>query len=127
MPSSNRGFSQRLHMALDMSGLKKGRGRTTQLADLFDVSRETARKWLNAEGLPELARQIDMAVRFGVNFEWLATGRGAPEGVTGVREPPAMYRPETREQLRLVGIVTRLPRERRNALLLIAEALADVT
>ncbi|MBB3227506.1 transcriptional regulator with XRE-family HTH domain [Luteibacter sp. Sphag1AF] len=109
-----------------MAGLKKGRGRTTQLADLFDVSRETARKWLNAEGLPELARQIDMAVRFGVNFEWLATGRGAPDGATGVREAPAMYRPETRDQLRLVGLVTRLPRERRNALLVLVEALAEV-
>ncbi|SFW57874.1 MULTISPECIES: hypothetical protein [Luteibacter] len=125
MPPINRGFSQRLHVALDMAGVKKGRGRITQLADLFDVSRETARKWLSDLGLPELERQIDMATRFGVNFEWLATGRGSPSGATGVRESPALYRADSREQLRLVGLVSRLPKERRKALLVIIEALAD--
>lgn len=108
-----------------MAGVKKGRGRITQLADLFDVSRETARKWLSDLGLPELERQIDMATRFGVNFEWLATGRGSPNGATGVRESPALYRADSREQLRLVGLVSRLPKERRKALLVIVEALAE--
>jgi len=67
MPPINRGFSQRLHVALDMAGVKKGRGRITQLADLFDVSRETARKQGCTNVLTIISKAATNAYKYTMN------------------------------------------------------------
>ncbi|WP_177229302.1 helix-turn-helix transcriptional regulator [Dyella sp. OK004] len=105
--------------------MKKGRSRTSELAAVFDVSRETARKWLNDLAMPEMERMTEMAGRFGVSFEWLATGRGAPKGFHMVQDATVPYRVENREQARLIGLVGRLPRDQRKALLVLLEQLVD--
>lgn len=127
MASSHQGFSQRLHVALDLAGLDKGRSRTGKLAVRFDVSRETARKWLNGLALPELDRMLDIAGQLGVSFEWLATGRGTPGRYGKVQDGsvPPPYRADNREQSRLVGLIGRLPKEQRRALLVLLEHLVE--
>jgi len=109
---------------MDLAGMKKGRSRTRELAEVFDVSRETARKWLNDMSTPELPRLKEMAGRFGVSFEWLTTGRGTPKGFM-VQDATAPYRVDNREQARLIGLISRLPREQRKALLVLLEQLVD--
>ena len=61
MNSSHEDFAQRLRHALDYSGFAKGRARIGALAIQYNVSRETARKWLAGLSLPELQRMIDIA------------------------------------------------------------------
>jgi transcriptional regulator with XRE-family HTH domain len=123
MTASHGDFPKRLHIALDLAGIDAGRGRVRQLAEMYDVTRETARKWLGGLALPETERLIDMARRLGVNFEWLVTGRGSQGSFEGVRDSGASYRIETREQTRLIGLIGRLPREQRRALLVLLERL----
>lgn len=117
------GFSQRLHLAMDLIGMAKGRGRTSRLADMFGVSRETARKWLSDMARPETKRMTEIAGRFGVSFEWLATGRGEPKGFMKVQDAAAPYRVDHREQARLFGLIGRLTRDQRRALLVILEQM----
>lgn len=69
-------FSARLNLVLDEEGLPpKGRGRQNKLASDWDLSQKGVRKWLEGEGIPETTRLIEMAKRYRVSFEWLATGR----------------------------------------------------
>jgi transcriptional regulator with XRE-family HTH domain len=120
MSAPHAAFAQRLQLALDLAALDKGRGRTARLAALYGVSRETARKWLGGLSLPELERLIDMATRFEVALEWLATGRGTPRA--GLDRPnddahAFIGGVEDRDEARLLGLVRRLSREKRMALL----------
>lgn len=113
-------FADRLHQALDVSGFPQARSRTGALAAQYGVSRETARKWLAGLALPELERLLDIAMRLHVSFEWLATGRGTVEGAAlHVREQPGKY--ADAEELRLIGLVRRLSRRRRRALIQLLE------
>ncbi|QVN18942.1 helix-turn-helix domain-containing protein [Burkholderia pyrrocinia] len=69
-------FSDRLNLVLDEEGLPpKGSGRQNQLARDWGLSQKGVRKWLEGEGVPETTRLIEMAKRYNVSFEWLATGR----------------------------------------------------
>lgn len=127
LASPHHGFSQRLHVSLDLAGMEKGRGRAGHLAARFDVSGETARKWLNGLAIPALVRMLDIAHRLGVSFEWLATGRGTPTQYSKVQDSVAIppYHIEGREQSRLVGLIGHLPREQRKAMLLLLEHLVE--
>jgi DNA-binding XRE family transcriptional regulator len=70
-------FADRLNEVLDEAGMpEKFDGRQVALAKIFDVSQKGARKWLEGEGLPTLERCIEIATHFGVNTEWLVSGRG---------------------------------------------------
>jgi transcriptional regulator with XRE-family HTH domain len=70
-------FSERLNELCDEHGLPpKGKGRQVAVAKMFNLSQKGARKWLEGEGLPTLERTIEIASRFGVQTEWLLTGRG---------------------------------------------------
>lgn len=116
MPVPHKDFAQRFHVALDLAGVEKGRGRTAAVARIYHVSRETARKWLTGLAMPELARLVDIAVDLGASFEWLATGRGRPEAITSsVREDHPVYAQS--DEARIVRLVRQLPREKRQALL----------
>lgn len=116
MAAPYEGFARRLHQALDYVGFDRGRSRTGKLANHYEVSRETARKWLSGLALPELDRMIALAEHTGVYFEWLATGRGQ---ITGddirVRETAPPYL--DREMALMVGAIKQLSAVRRRALL----------
>lgn len=113
----NEAFAKRLNRTLDEAGFALGRRRTAALAQEHDVSRETARKWLTGLSLPELPRMIEIAVRHQVSFEWLATGRGSPRALSAVADTRASYGDP--EEARLLGLVRRLSRKRRRALLVL--------
>lgn len=116
-------FARRLHRALDYARFLVGRARTSALADEHGVSRETARKWLGGLALPELHRLIDLAVRCQVGLEWLATGRGnLKHALSAVAETRAGYGDP--EELRLLGIVRKLSRKKRQALIALLEESA---
>jgi len=93
-------FSKRLNDVLDDAGFAaKGNGRQLSLGKEMGVSQKGARKWLEGEAIPETTRLIDIATRFGVSFEWLATGRGAKalsrgESDANPRNSKADYPPE---------------------------------
>ena len=71
-------FAKRLNEALDDAKFAaKHDGRQTKLGQEMGVSQKGARKWLEGEAIPETGRLIEIAKRFNVAFEWLATGRGA--------------------------------------------------
>lgn len=76
-------FSERLHHALDLSGQVRGYGRQADVSRMFDVSRETARRWLSGEAIPHTARIATMAKKLMVNGEWLLTGKGEPRVTMG--------------------------------------------
>lgn len=114
-------FAQRLQQVLDYSGFPKGRARTGALALRYNVSRETARKWLTGLTLPELTRIISIAEQQNVSLEWLATGRGTLQGeALSVREEPGKYGDP--DELHLIGLVRRLTRKKRRALLELLDA-----
>lgn len=116
MNSNHEDFAQRLRHALDYSGFAKGRGRIGALAIQYNVSRETARKWLAGLSLPELQRMIDIAKQQRVSFEWLSTGRGSVDGNgVAVRDAGGQYGDP--EELHLAGLVHRLSRKKRRALI----------
>ncbi len=73
-------FAARLHELCDDQGLPSERGRQSALAAEFKVSPNAARKWLLADGLPELEMAIRIAKWGKVNIEWLLTGRGPKRG-----------------------------------------------
>ncbi|RPE81598.1 helix-turn-helix domain-containing protein [Vulcaniibacterium tengchongense] len=115
----HRDFARRLNQALDYSGFAQGRARTGSLAREYDVSRETARKWLRGLSLPELERMLQLALDLQVSFEWLATGRGPLPGKLQVRENGPAY--QDQDELRLMGLIRRMPRKKRRALIQLLE------
>jgi len=112
-------FAKRLHQAWDYAGIATGRHRVTALADRFEVSRESARKWSLGHSIPATERLRAMAVQTGVAFEWISTGRGPMEAKNVVREQPTKY--DNAEELRLVGLVRKLPRKKQRALIQLLE------
>lgn len=121
MPAPYEGFARRLHQALDFVGFDRGRLRTGKLAAHYDVSRETARKWLSGLALPELERLIALSVHTAVSFEWLATGRGDMTTTRlGIRDGDhAAYM--DRDEARLIGLVRQLPPNARKAWITLLE------
>lgn len=88
-------FAKRLNKLCDLDRLPpKGGGRQLELAKIFGVSQKGARKWLEGEGLPKTSRINEIAAHFGVNSEWLLSGRGdmrEQEGNYGARENRHSY------------------------------------
>ena len=75
-------FARRLNQALDANGYPlKGQGRQTAVAKRFDVSQKGARKWLEAESIPEMKRLPAIASVLGVTVEWLLSGQGEAPGL----------------------------------------------
>lgn len=112
-------FARRLHRTLDASGFLIGSGRIGALAEQYDVSRETARKWLGGLALPEMGRLIDLARQHNVSFDWLATGRGSMTGGLSVGDAAAPYMDA--DETRLLSLVRGLSRKRRKALMAFLE------
>ncbi|SEN73111.1 hypothetical protein SAMN05216325_1442 [Nitrosomonas marina] len=68
-------FSKRLKELCDEKNLPEY-GRQTLLRKKFGVSQEAVRKWLDGESIPKHSHKVALCDYFGVNFEWLSTGRG---------------------------------------------------
>jgi hypothetical protein len=112
-------FAKRLHQAWDYAGFPQGRHRTTNIADHYEVSRESARKWALGLSIPATERLKAMAVQMQISYDWLSTGRGTMDGKNLVRETPSKY--DNPEELRLVGLVRKLPRKKQRALIQLLE------
>jgi transcriptional regulator with XRE-family HTH domain len=74
-------FAHRISELCDDMGLPRERGRQTQLAKLFGVSPNAARKWLLGEGMPELTTAVEIADWGGVTINWLLQGLGPKRGL----------------------------------------------
>lgn len=99
-------FSKRLNLVADQNAMPaKGSGRQGAMAALFGVSQKGARKWLEGEAIPKLARLNEIAKHFGVNSEWLLSGRGAmhqEKTQYEVKEPAVSYINQNRFRLPLI-------------------------
>jgi hypothetical protein len=74
-------FAARMNQVADLLEIpKKGKNRQKSFGNLFSVSQEAARKWLEGESFPSTEKAIQIAKRANVNFEWLMTGRGPTSG-----------------------------------------------
>lgn len=70
-------FAARLNeLCDDMKLPPKGEGRQVALAKKFEVSQKGARKWLEAESMPQTQKIIEIARWACVSTEWLLSGRG---------------------------------------------------
>ncbi len=66
-----------MNIVADILGIPpKGNNRQTLLGKMFNVSQESARKWLTGESIPQTEKCIEIAKKAKVGFEWLMTGRG---------------------------------------------------
>lgn len=93
-------FSGRLNRALDEYGVPpKGKGRQGAVAKLFQVSQKGARKWLEAEGMPDTKKLPGICEELGVRLEWLlrgeepmrARGKQQDTGYKNVDEGPVIH------------------------------------
>lgn len=60
----------RLKMAIEAGGLK-----SADLEEMFEVSRNTVSRWLNDKTEPKRLFLREIALRTGVDYNWLKTGR----------------------------------------------------
>jgi SOS-response transcriptional repressor LexA len=89
-----KGFAERLNMALDLAGIpQKGKGRQIQLASLFGVSQESARKWLEGASFPDTKRIPEIARKLNINAQWLLSGVGNINPASVIKELPAETSP----------------------------------
>lgn len=79
-PDVKGAFAARLREVCVGKGLPAGRGLQTELAKLFEVSPNAARKWVLGLAVPEMEMTIRIAKWGDVNIEWLLTGRGPKHG-----------------------------------------------
>jgi transcriptional regulator with XRE-family HTH domain len=72
-------FAERFGAALDQHpNIPNGHGRGQAVAGLFGISRATAGKWLNGEGLPDLWRLPHLAQLLNVDVNELVGGTTSP-------------------------------------------------
>jgi hypothetical protein len=84
------------------------------------VSRGAVAQWEMRKGtVPAVENMAALAVRAGVCFEWLATGRGpmvfGPPRVA--EESPPEYLPRSAQELELLALFRGLPGPKRSALI----------
>lgn len=125
--ADKRDFAKRLNQACIAAGIQQSVLRRT-FADQFGVSRESARKWLVGDSLPETKRISSLAKFLGVRGEWLLTGIGPMHDSDQVAEPSGDYRlqaamPQNFEQL--AEIFAALTRSDQRRLVDIAKVLAQ--
>lgn len=72
-------FAKRFNFALDIFGVPpKHQGRSTSVAELFNLTPKGASRWVNGEVLPPTARRKEIAALLRVNFDWLEYGQNQP-------------------------------------------------
>jgi transcriptional regulator with XRE-family HTH domain len=80
------GFPSRLREALESYGS------ASAIARAIDRSEGAVRKWLRGQSEPSVSDLRAICETTGVSVEWLVTGRGNKQGITGIgRNPPTPY------------------------------------
>lgn len=117
-------FAKRLNLACDRAGIPaKGSGRQVVLGELFGVSQNGARKWLEGEAIPNTKRLPAMARTLSVTAEWLLTGDDPSHtGGLPVGEEAQTY---DLEDLRVARAIRSLPPKSRVALQTVLDAFAQ--
>lgn len=67
-------FAARMNELCDDLGIPAGRGRQTELARLVGLNPNAARKWLHAEGYPNIDVAVALCDRAGIHINWLLQG-----------------------------------------------------
>jgi len=114
--SMRQGFSTRLRKALNEAGYTDSQ--LKEQAELFAVSAQAVRKWLNAEAVPNSSRAPEIALKLGVRRAWLLDGELPMRSVQlDVKEKTGKYTESAGNELsisadefRLVKNFRKLPR-----------------
>jgi hypothetical protein len=112
----NSGFAARLREVIDAYGSASG------LAKAIERSEGAVRKWLRGESEPNVTDLRSVCDHTATSIEWLVTGRGQREALSGVRDtsPPPYQDTTPREQLNvrlLEAILLAVQEELRSAAL----------
>ena len=97
------------------------------LAASIGVDRSAVTQWENAKGTcPSTAHLAQIAIRTGVCFEWLATGRGAAQAAAGQFDAALMPEDFAQDELesQALLVMRRLSAKKRKAAVQILEILA---
>lgn len=121
-------IAQRLNEAFAAMGLPPGHGQHKKIATKFDVSRETARKWVEGLAIPEVWRIVQIGRESGLGAAYLllddtASEREDHREKLKAAEPTAPYSLSTEEEA-LLGIYRSANYEGRKTILTTARALA---
>lgn len=84
----------RLSELFETIGFPDERGRAQRIATRFGVSRETVRKWLTGDALPETSRLAEMVRGSPFTVDYILTGRqrsAATESGGGIKEEALTY------------------------------------
>lgn len=99
-------IAARLSELFESLGFPDERGRAQRIATRFDVSRETARKWLSGEALPETWRIAEFVKHSPYSADYILTGREHQVGI-------AEYAVDSREDM--MGVVDSIYAQLRHA------------
>lgn len=113
-------IAARIRKARQKAGISQSR-----LAELLGVTRSACSQWESVHGTaPRSQRLEQIATLLGVNYEWLATGRGTPK--PGLAETAEVYTSSlTADQEELLAYYNKLSTKARIALLEFLRALPD--
>ena len=109
-PDPKLAFSLRLRDALTADGIEIKRGHVAVVARIFNVSGETARKWLSGQSIPDTKRLPEIAKRLKVSALWLLSGQGPMKMIDSYKTreeffsgPPQHKLSEGRRFIRLIN------------------------
>ncbi len=124
-------FAERLHRGILELGIQPHEQK--RLGELFEVSGQAVRRWLEGSSLPTRTHMAAAADALGVRRAWLEYGeppmrpqQGVAEGRCGYREGRSEAFALEAEEARLLTAFRRLDAEQRAALERIIEDLAAV-
>lgn len=102
-----------------IEGLSPGPGQHQRIASKFKVSRETARKWVQGDALPELWRIVEIGNRSGLGACYLLLDE------RHIQEAPQVYGAVISEvEMKMVGALRSANETGQNLILATAQALA---
>lgn len=107
------GIFNRIREAREQAGISQ-----TELARLLGVTRSACSQWESEQGTaPRRERLEQLAQLLGVNFEWLATGRGGGDHPAAVEHWSSGQSDLPADQQDLLSLYRRLPVRLRLAVL----------
>ena len=123
-------FTERFRLALAELGYSANEQKA--LGELFGISGQAVRKWVESQATPTTARMPEVAKILGVRRAWLQDGEEPMRPAVGiVNETTGSHRPEglremalSSEEARLLMVYRKLTPELRNALKAVITSLA---